>query len=94
MQMTGEENKSACPVPLAGIGCHGYFHNDLGRIAPEAARNELPVQNNTLKISRSGKWMLSLSLTALTTALVTDAKQAGLNGCWYRNCCTSEDARR
>lgn len=49
LQMTEEEIKMLAAHPLVTIGCHGYYHNDLSRIAPADATDEMVYSRRYLK---------------------------------------------
>jgi peptidoglycan/xylan/chitin deacetylase (PgdA/CDA1 family) len=41
LQMTQEEIRALSRSPLATIGCHSYYHNDLSRLSASAVKDDL-----------------------------------------------------
>jgi peptidoglycan/xylan/chitin deacetylase (PgdA/CDA1 family) len=80
LQMTQEEIKILSGSPLANIGCHGYYHNDLSAISIGDARNEIFHSKQWLE-NITGKEINAIAFPygAYSKDVVAEAKSAGFN---------------
>lgn len=77
-QMTEDQIRQLSLSPLITIGSHGYYHNDLARVARDQAREEMVLSKKYLEgiIGREVK-ALAFPYGSYTPEVVEDAKQAG-----------------
>ena len=80
LQMTQEEIKILSTSPLANVGCHGYYHNDLSAISITEARNEIFRSKQWLE-TITGKEINAIAFPygAYSRDVVREAKSAGFN---------------
>jgi peptidoglycan/xylan/chitin deacetylase (PgdA/CDA1 family) len=78
LQMTREQIRELNACPFAGIGSHGYYHNDLSRISATDAKNELILSKQYLE-NITGKPVNSFAFPygSYTRDVVAAAKDAG-----------------
>jgi peptidoglycan/xylan/chitin deacetylase (PgdA/CDA1 family) len=75
LQMTGKQLSVLAGHPLATIGCHGYYHNDLGRISLSRAVEELRQNREYLnRITNKEPNALAFPYGSYTIGLVAEAK--------------------
>ena len=80
LQMTPKQLQILSAHPLATIGCHGHFHNDLGRISPSAAVEELRRNKAYLAgITNKEPYALAFPYGSYTKELVAEAQRLGFN---------------
>jgi peptidoglycan/xylan/chitin deacetylase (PgdA/CDA1 family) len=80
LQMTPEQVAALAASPLATIGCHGYYHNDLAKI---------PLADAALEMERSKKYLeritgrplraIAFPYGSYSAAVVAAAKNAGFD---------------
>lgn len=80
LQMTPDEIKELASSPLATIGSHGYYHNDLAHIGTNKAADEM-VRSKKYLEEITGKSINSLAFPygSYTRHIVGAAKDAGYN---------------
>jgi peptidoglycan/xylan/chitin deacetylase (PgdA/CDA1 family) len=80
LQMTRQEIKTLSVSHLATIGCHGYYHNDLGRIPLDDATRELALNKRYLEeITRKEIRSLAFPYGSYTRELATTARSLGFD---------------
>jgi len=80
LQMTPDEIKALSASPLATIGCHGYYHNDLSKISLPAAEEEMIRSREYLgRIIDKRVNALAFPYGAYTRELLEAAKRAGFD---------------
>lgn len=80
LQMTAKQLSVLAGHPLVTIGCHGYYHNDLGRISLSRAVEE--IRRNSEYLNRvTNKVMNALAFPygSYTMELVAEAKRMGFD---------------
>jgi peptidoglycan/xylan/chitin deacetylase (PgdA/CDA1 family) len=80
LQMTEEQIKTLSASPRVTIGAHGYYHNDLSKIATADAATEMAGCKRFLE-DVTGKEIKALAFPygEYTAALVESAKRAGFS---------------
>lgn len=80
LQMTAEQIKVLAASPYATIGAHGYYHNDLARISPTDAFDEMAKVKPFLE-ALIGKSVNSIAFPygSYNTDVIEQAKKAGYN---------------
>lgn len=78
LQMTGEQIRTLSGSKWATIGSHGYYHNDLAKVSPASAKEEI-VQSKQYLEKITGKEIKALAFPygSYTKETVNDAKNAG-----------------
>ena len=80
LQMTPKQLNELAGHPLVTIGCHGYYHNDLGRLSLSRAVEELKWSREYLaRITNKAPNALAFPYGSYTQALVTEAKRMGFD---------------
>jgi peptidoglycan/xylan/chitin deacetylase (PgdA/CDA1 family) len=80
LQMTEKQLSVLAGHPLATIGCHGYYHNDLGRISLSRAVEELRRNREYLnRITNKEPNALAFPYGSYTVGLVAEAKRMGFD---------------
>lgn len=78
LQMTPEEIKKLSSSPLATVGCHGYYHNDLSKVSTDEARFEIIRSKQYLEnITQKFIEALAFPYGAYSQNVVSEAKSAG-----------------
>jgi len=78
LQMTKEEIKELSSSPLATIGSHGYYHNDLSQVSINDASNEMRLSQQWLE-NITGKPINAIAFPYgnYTRHVITEAKKLG-----------------
>jgi peptidoglycan/xylan/chitin deacetylase (PgdA/CDA1 family) len=80
LQMTRQQIKALSASPLAGIGAHGYYHNDLARMDIRDAAGEMIRCKQYLENTIGGPVnSLAFPYGTYTRGVVSAAKDAGYN---------------
>jgi peptidoglycan/xylan/chitin deacetylase (PgdA/CDA1 family) len=80
LQMTEEEIKMLSASPLATIGCHSYYHNDLSMIPVEDARSEM-IRSKQYLENITGKAIHAIAFPygSYSRNVVAEAKSVGFS---------------
>jgi peptidoglycan/xylan/chitin deacetylase (PgdA/CDA1 family) len=80
LQMTEKQLRLLAGHPLVTIGCHGYYHNDLGRIPLSRAAEELRRNREYLnRITNAAINALAFPYGSYTMELILEAKRMGFD---------------
>jgi peptidoglycan/xylan/chitin deacetylase (PgdA/CDA1 family) len=80
LQMTEKQLRLLAGHPLVTIGCHGYYHNDLGRISLSRAMEELKRNREYLnRITNAAINALAFPYGSYTMELILEAKRMGFD---------------
>ena len=78
LQMSENEIRLLSALPLATIGCHGYYHNDLSQLPGNSAKDEIVFSKQYLeKITGKEINALAFPYGNYSRNLVAEAKSAG-----------------
>ena len=92
LQLTADQIKQLSSSPLATIGCHGYYHNDLSKIAFADAAIEMRRCKQFLEeITQRKLDAIAFPYGAYTREVIREAKAIGFNKLLAADFLFSED---
>jgi peptidoglycan/xylan/chitin deacetylase (PgdA/CDA1 family) len=92
LQMTAKQLSVLAGHPLVTIGCHGYYHNDLGKISLPRAVEEIRRNGDYLnRVTKKEMHALAFPYGSYTMELVAEAKRMGFDRLLALDLLSSED---
>jgi len=80
LQMTFDEIRQLSLSPLATVGCHGYYHNDLAVLEEKDIRDELVRAKNFLEhLIQKPVDALAFPYGSYSRATITESRKAGFS---------------